>query len=165
MVNRSPIRVLLACSLAVSVSNWFVVSSARAATNDMAFNDCIQDLETNPSVSGDVSWHTSPLDPKLRRLEGAQLWGDHIVRWMVHRNQNGSRTIIIMTRAPDDVLADDPDSFDFYMQRGRTFTYVDAVSSSAVAISKHSNDGVSGLWVCTKDRIYNEWFWIGDDWK
>jgi hypothetical protein len=143
----------------------FPFFSVHAATSDASFNSSMQILDNDPNVLKGPIWHTSPLNKRLQRMETARLWGSHVLRWTAVVNPDGSRTIVIMTRLPDDFLADDPDEFDIFIQRGADFISADSVLSNAFAFSRHSNIGMFGLFFCKWGGITKEWVWTGDRWE
>ncbi len=106
----------------------------------------------------------SPLDPKPEHAETVQLYGAKIVRWTDHKNADGSRTIVIMVRDTLPQTEYDPDGFDVFMETQGNLKPLDRVSANAFAFSKNSNEGVSGLFWCQWNSIYNEWIWFEKDW-
>ncbi len=58
----------------------------------------------------------------------------------------------------------DPDGFDVFMETQGNLKPLDRVSANAFAFSKNSNEGVSGLFWCQWNSIYNEWIWFEKDW-
>ncbi len=136
-----------------------------AATDDVEFNECAQALDQNPGTLTADYWRKPPLDAKVAQLEDPDLYGDVVIRWMSHKNQNGSTTFAILTRDPEPQPESDPDGFDLFYEKDGHVSEKTGVGANGFAFSKESNKGVNGLMFCTLGNLSRLWVWTGNNWE
>jgi hypothetical protein len=141
-----------------------VSSACWAATDDIAFNDCLRLLNQQPDVIKNQVWHSTPLDKKIEKLEKSILYGGFVVRWTSHTNKNGTRTYFVLNRGTDPAPEDDPDLFDIIIERNGNITYVETFSVSAEAFLKDNGASIAGIVSCTQGEIGGRLVWNGHKW-
>ena len=141
---------------------------ARAAKDDVAFDQCLQAFKINPGVMKGVAWHATPLPAPVEKVvEVPDIEGWKIVRWTSHHNEDGTTSYIILTRDPDrNRIEDDPDLFELVLERHNFAKITDYVASNAVVFSKKSSQGVAGVQVCSRGGPlpYPPFMWNGHHW-
>jgi hypothetical protein len=142
----------------------FSCQTAQAATDDVAFKECLQVFGQSPDALTTDAWHTSPLDAKVAQLEKPNLYGSVIIRWISHKNQNGTTTIVVLTRDPDPQSEDDPDGFDVILEQQGHLSLKASVGVNGLSFSKESDEGVNGFLFCTRGQTF-KWKWNGSTWK
>ncbi len=157
-------RAVQLLSLAIMLLMLFGQKS-QAALNDMAFNECIHALDQDFDILASDTWHKPPLNARIEQLIEPSLSGDAVIRWISHKNPNGTITIVVLTRdlTPDQPTAD-PDGFDVILQNRNNLAVKLWVSVNAFSFSKKSDRGVNSLLFCTQNRIF-KWKWNGNTWK
>jgi hypothetical protein len=141
------------------------VPAAYAATNDAAYNACLQELDHDPSALISEVWEKKPLPLGVQREISPNLFGDTVIRWVSHKNLNGTVSFSILTRDPEPQPVDDPDGFFIILQAGTHYSIAANVAANAFSFSKNETNGVNGLLFCTHGDISNEWVWDGKAWK
>ncbi len=141
-------------------------SSVRGATDDLAFQDCRDLLNQDSDVLPGQVWYKPPVDRATQKAIAPQMrYEGSIIRWTYHINEDGSKTIVVLTRdASVPQPEDDPDGFDIFLERGDVSVEQDEVSANAFAFSAYETDHVNGLLFCTHAVISPEWDWDGHDW-
>jgi hypothetical protein len=140
---------------------------ARAETNDNEFNGCLHFFLLHPHGVVNEPWHSSRLPEHIEKIVRANLYGDFIVRWTDHKNQNGTITYAVLTRDPTDPvgLADDTDLFEIILEQGSLASIKDYVSMDGFAFSTTQKDGINGLLFCIDQGSSPVWSWTGSDWS
>ncbi len=138
--------------------------NAHAATDDVAFKECLQAFSrSSAALTADV-WHTSPLETKVSQLEKPNLYGDVVIRWMSHKNENGTTTIVVLIRDPDPQPEDDPDGFDIILEQQGHLSVKAGVGANGFSFAKESQQGSNGLLFCTQGDLSKVWTWQGNNW-
>ena len=88
-------KTLIALGIALSA---FIYQKAQAALDDAEFNACIQELDQRQDFLTIDSWHKAPPDARVAQFVKPLLYGDVVVRWISHKNQNGTTTISVLAR-------------------------------------------------------------------
>lgn len=107
-----------------------------------------------------VDWSTGPMPPEYRQAARAALGRDAPSGWLAHKNPDGTLTIVIRiidpeTRERDFVV----------LVKDREVTLKVSVAAFEFAFSKREQNGVTGLFFCSKTGPSAEWVWNGNDWK
>ena len=142
----------------------FSCQTAQAATDDVAFKECLQVFGQSPDTLTTDAWHTSSLDAKVAQLEKPNLYGSVVIRWISHKNQNGTTTIVVLTRDPDPQPEDDPDSFDIILEQQGHLSVKVGVGANGFSFAKQAQQGVNGLLFCTQGDLSKLWTWQGYNW-
>jgi hypothetical protein len=98
-----------------------VMPAAYAAVGDEAFNECLQELNHDSDVLMNEVWKNPPLPRGIQKQISPDLYGDVIIRWISHKNSNGTVSFVVLTRDPDPQQNDDPDRFFVILQRGKSY--------------------------------------------
>jgi hypothetical protein len=141
-----------------------IFQKSQAALNDVAFNECIQALDQSPDALLPDTWHKTPLNARIEQLIEPSLYGDVVIRWINHKNQNGTITIVVLTRDPEPQPEDDPDGFYVILEQYDHLSLKADVGINGFSFSKESDKGVNGLLFCTRGQIF-KWQWSGNTWK
>jgi hypothetical protein len=142
----------------------FISPDCWAATDDNTFNDCIRLLNQQPDVIKNQIWYTTGLDKKIKKLEDSILYGGFVVRWTSHKNEDGTRTYIILNRGTDPAPEDDPDGFDIFIERNGNASYIETFAVNAEAFLKDNDAGIAGIVSCTQGEIGGRLMWNGHKW-
>jgi len=153
--------------LLVSFFSLFCLAKLRlalAATDDVAYNSCLKQLNQRSDVLRSNTWYNISPPPAIQKFENLYSGYGHIQRWTSHKNVNGTVTFIVLNRGNDLVTEDDPDCFDVFLQKRGLILYVDTFSASAEAFLTISTAGVNGIISCTQGDVGVRQFWNGHDW-
>ena len=139
---------------------------AWAATDDVAFNNCLESLNDSVEVLKSQIWRIAPLPTVIAEVVKPSLAGDLVIRWESHRNQNGSTSYIVLTRdAVKEFSEDDPDLFEIVLVRHGTAALTEIISANAAVFAKQSNLGILGILACRGGIIAKApLVWNGHHW-
>ena len=153
--------------MVVILAGVFLVLAGQrscAATDDTEFNDCIQAFRQSTDALTTDAWHSAPLDQKVAEFENSVLYGGVVIRWIRHKNEDGTSTIVALTRDPEPQPDDDPDNFDVILDNQGHLSLKDDVGANGFSFSKQKSKGVNGLLFCTSGNVSALWVWDGDNW-
>jgi len=153
-------RFLLAAGMLTgALSASFGASAAEAPTEEV-LQMCREDLSSKRGAVLIDAWLAKPLPAEYRKAAKFEFRHDTVGGWIVHRNPNGTFTVVIRMIDPETGER----HFIFLVKDTRLALKVD-VSAFEFALSRDAHDGVTGLFFCNKTGSSAEWLWDGSDWK
>ncbi len=159
----SSVKMLIALGILLSA---LIFQNSQAAVDDAEFNECFQELDQRPDLLATDAWHKAPLDTRVAQFIEPLLYGSVVIRWISHKNQNGTTTISVLARDPNTPLpADDPDSFYVILEQHDHLSLKANVGAHAFSFLKEGNEGVNSFLFCVDEVISEVWTWNGNDWE
>jgi hypothetical protein len=138
---------------------------ASAIASDLGFESCDEALHQSTKVIPGETWQRGTLPARilsyLSTLKGGLMDDAIVLQWGDRTNPNGSITFIVNMDYPHQEMSD----WLLLVDDGHNINLKEFVYADAFAFSKHSSEGVYGLYFCGKDGISHEWVWAGADWK
>jgi hypothetical protein len=137
-----------------------------AATDDLAFNDCLKRYAHLPEMQPDQVWNDGALPERIKKSMQLEPSAEFIVRWEKAMNPNGTTTIIVLTRYPGSQDEDAQDLFHVLLQNRDKVSLKMIIAANASFFAKKSSDGVYGLLFCTQGDLDLKQLllWNGQTW-
>lgn len=137
-----------------------------AATDDVAFDECMKLLDRSKYVLPGQVWVTKPLPRAVEEVVHPTLAGAKIVRWMVQANRDGSRSYLVLTR--EIASADEEDDADLLyvlMENHKHINITSELAVNAAVFAKTLSHGVYGIYSCWQGELRaRPDVWNGHDW-
>lgn len=134
------------------------VSAAEAPTKEV-LQLCRSQLSSERDAVL-VDWSTGPMPPEYRQAARAALGRDVQAGWLAHNNPNGTLTVVIRLVDPETKERNFA-----VLIRDKQLIMKYNVYAFEFAFSRREQDGVTGLFFCSKTGPSAEWVWNGNDWK
>jgi hypothetical protein len=140
-----------------AISNTF----AAEAPTDKVLKLCRAELAAEKRATPVDRWSTMPLPREYQRAAKASLQDVTMNGWFTHENPNQTLTIVIRALDPETKEI----SFVILLQdKGKGPILKDSVFAFEFALSSRAQNGVTGLFFCSKTGPSEEWNWGGDNW-
>lgn len=149
------LRILAALVMTCTVCS---IASAERATEE-ALTLC-RSMLVSEKHAVVPNWSTTPLPQDLQKTARAPLGDSTVSGWVIHRNPNRSRTVVIRASDPE------TEETSFAVLTGdKDLTLKNTIFAFEFAFSRIDHDGVAGLFFCSRIGPSKEWVWNGADWQ
>lgn len=155
-------NILRAVNISALLLTTSMISSGSAAepATDEVLQKCRALLSSERGANIVDRWSKRPLPHEYRQVAGVALQNETVGGWIAHMNPNRILTVVIHAFDPET-----QDGHFVILVKDKRPVLKDDVSAFEFALSSKEQDGMTGLFFCSKTGPSAEWIWNGVNWK